>query len=304
MKRTCKLAAAALLTAAVTVGTVTACAAAETAVTTETYAYLPDHSVYFYDVDDGYSWAFREVDTLAVAGVIQGRGDHLFYPRNAITRADFIVMLDRAYGMSSALESGAVTAQQDFSDVPSDKYYAKSVAAARALGVATGTADNRFLPQQTMSRQDAMVFLKRTIDRTELTLRDGAITGFSDAAEVKSYAQEAVGALTSAKVIGGTNGKLNPNAELLYWDPWDGHFLQNRFRLDFLLFPEPVSGVHKELAVQQIFLLVAFAELFQRNTDLRDAVVQYAVRSDVVFCKIGAPFVESRGHLLRNLIFF
>ena len=54
MKRTCKLAAAALLTAAVTVGTVTACAAAETAVTTETYAYLPDHSVYFYDVDDGY----------------------------------------------------------------------------------------------------------------------------------------------------------------------------------------------------------------------------------------------------------
>ena len=37
MKRTCKLAAAALLTAAVTVGTVTACAAAETAVTTETY---------------------------------------------------------------------------------------------------------------------------------------------------------------------------------------------------------------------------------------------------------------------------
>lgn len=78
MKRTCKLAAAALLTAAVTVGTVTACAAAETAVTTETYAYLPDHSVYFYDVDDGYSWAFREVDTLAVAGVIQGRGDICF----------------------------------------------------------------------------------------------------------------------------------------------------------------------------------------------------------------------------------
>ena len=95
MKRTCKLAAAALLTAAVTVGTVTACAAAETAVTTETYAYLPDHSVYFYDVDDGYSWAFREVDTLAVAGVIQGRGDHLFYPRNAITRADFVEMIYR-----------------------------------------------------------------------------------------------------------------------------------------------------------------------------------------------------------------
>lgn len=84
--------------------------------------------------------------------------------------------------------------------------------AARALGVATGTADNRFLPQQTMSRQDAMVFLKRTIDRTDLSLRSGSITGFTDAASVKEYAQEAVGALTNAKVIGGTNGKLNPTA--------------------------------------------------------------------------------------------
>ena len=43
-----------------------------------------------------------EVDTLAVAGVIKGGGTHLFYPGNAITRADFIVMLDRAYGMSEA----------------------------------------------------------------------------------------------------------------------------------------------------------------------------------------------------------
>ena len=211
MKRTRKLVTVAVLAVAVVVSAITA-AYALSANTTETYAYLPEHSVYFYDTAGEYAWASSEVDTLAVAGVIKGGGTHLFYPGNAITRADFIVMLDRAYGMSSALESGAVTAQQDFSDVPSGQYYAKSVAAARALGVATGTADNRFLPQQTMSRQDAMVFLKRTIDRTELTLRDGAITGFSDAAEVKSYAQEAVGALTSAKVIGGTNGKLNPNA--------------------------------------------------------------------------------------------
>ena len=113
MKRTCKLAAAALLTAAVTVGTVTACAAAETAVTTETYAYLPDHSVYFYDVDDGYSWAFREVDTLAVAGVIQGFVYSILIKASAYTGGtDFISAIVHKhspnrtfFGMSFAINS-------------------------------------------------------------------------------------------------------------------------------------------------------------------------------------------------------
>ena len=39
--------------------------------------------------------------------------------------------------------------------------------------------------------------------------------------------------MTGAYLIDPMTGKLNPNAELLYWDPWDGHFLQNRFRQEY-----------------------------------------------------------------------
>ena len=39
--------------------------------------------------------------------------------------------------------------------------------------------------------------------------------------------------MTGAYLIDPSTGKLNPNAELLYWDPWDGHFLQNRFRQEY-----------------------------------------------------------------------
>ena len=102
MKRTRKLVTVAVLAVAVVVSAITA-AYALSANTTETYAYLPEHSVYFYDTAGEYAWASSEVDTLAVAGVIKGGGTHLFYPGNAITRADFIVMLDRAYGMSLSL---------------------------------------------------------------------------------------------------------------------------------------------------------------------------------------------------------
>ena len=143
MTRTRKLVAAMLLVAVVSVSVLTAALATDT---TETYAYLPDHSVYFYDVTEQYAWAHREVDTLAVAGVIKGSGNHLFYPERAITRADFIVMLDRAFGMSEALDSGLIDASGTFVDVPGNTYYSKSVTAAKAFGVATGTDDNRFLP--------------------------------------------------------------------------------------------------------------------------------------------------------------
>ena len=177
MKRTRKLVTVAVLAVAVVVSAITA-AYALSANTTETYAYLPEHSVYFYDTAGEYAWASSEVDTLAVAGVIKGGGTHLFYPGNAITRADFIVMLDRAYGMSEALDNGQVNSNGSFVDVPSSAYYSKAVIAAKAFGIAAGTATGEFQPQQSMTRQDAMVFLKRTIDRT-VTYTNGVFT-FAD----------------------------------------------------------------------------------------------------------------------------
>lgn len=211
MTRTRKLLAAVLLVVLVAASGLTVALAMDN---TGTYAYLPDHSVYFYDVTENYAWAHREVDTLAVAGVIKGSGDHLFFPGNAITRADFIVMLDRAFGMSKALDSGLIDSQGTFVDVPGNTYYSKSVTAAKAFGVATGTSDNRFLPQQNMTRQDAMVFLERTLNRTQLTLQPGSLTGFSDIDQIASYARQAVSALVNARVISGSEGKLNPTANV------------------------------------------------------------------------------------------
>ena len=84
MKRTRKLVTVAVLAVAVVVSVITA-AYALSANTTETYAYLPEHSVYFYDTAGESTRLPREVDTLAVAGVIKGGGTHLFYPGNAVS---------------------------------------------------------------------------------------------------------------------------------------------------------------------------------------------------------------------------
>ena len=67
---------------------------------TSYYAYIPDHSIYFVDAGEGFSWAYRAIDYLAGGGVVSGVGEHLFAPGQALTRADFMMMLYRAYDMS------------------------------------------------------------------------------------------------------------------------------------------------------------------------------------------------------------
>ncbi len=181
---------------------------------TMTYAYLPDHSVYFYDVSDKYAWAHREVDVLSLAGIIRGGGEHLFYPEKAIGRADFIMMLDRTYKMSEALENGTVESKGAFVDVLSSDYFYNSVVAAKALGVAGGASGNHFWPKQVVSRQEAMVLLKRTLDCTDVKLPSASLSGFSDKEKISEFAEEAVSALTGAGIVDGSGGKLNPDATI------------------------------------------------------------------------------------------
>lgn len=168
--------------------------------------YIPDRSVYFADVNTGYDWAFHEIDYLANTGVVSGTGHLVYSPAKSLSRADFVLMLYRAYDMQKYAEG------ENFVDVRDSAYYAEAVRAARAIGIATGDSKNRFRPNDTLTRQDAMVLLKRTLDRTGLTFEPGDLSAFSDGNKVASYASEAVAALAKAGVINGSKGKLNPTA--------------------------------------------------------------------------------------------
>ena len=166
MKRTRKLVTVAVLAVAVVVSAITA-AYALSANTTETYAYLPEHSVYFYDTAGEYAWASSEVDTLAVAGVIKGGGTHLFYPGNAITRADFIVMLDRT---ALKLGTGSVSS---FSDASRISNYAKPSVSALVGAKVIGGSKGKINPLSKVTRAEMAVMLYRA---THLTVQgSGAV---------------------------------------------------------------------------------------------------------------------------------
>lgn len=200
---------AGLLLALLAVSALTAALAKDESLT---YAYIPDRSVYFYDVSGDYAWVSKEVDALALSGVIQGNGKYLFEPAQQITRADFIVMLDRAYGMSEALAAGEITDKGTFGDVDETAYYAQSVAAAKAWGIATGSSDNMFYPSRNMTRQEAIVFIARTLENTDMSLRKTVITGFADAGLIPDYAVEACESMIGAQIINGSGTNINPGS--------------------------------------------------------------------------------------------
>ena len=169
--------------------------------------YIPNHSVFFADVDTKYSWAVQPVDYLANHKIVSGTDDLVYSPAQPLTRADFVTMLTRAYQMNDYVGGGS------FADVPEGTYYSDAVSAAKNLEIVSGDGNN-FYPTKPLTRQDAMVMLRRTLEKTGLVFPEGDLSAFSDADKVASYAQQDVAALVKAGIISGSKGQINPAASV------------------------------------------------------------------------------------------
>ncbi|PLT47996.1 putative membrane protein [Paenibacillus pasadenensis] len=175
-------------------------------------AFIVAHNkVAFSDVASS-SWYGDAVGYLAARGIAAGTDSSRFSPDAAVTRGQFAVLLLKALG----IEPEAAGAD-NFVDAGS-AYYTGYLAAAKKLGIAAGSGDNRFLPNQSITRQELFTLLYRSLD----TLGElggppqaeggSALSGFADAGQVSVYAQEALQALTRSGLVQGSGGKLEPKA--------------------------------------------------------------------------------------------
>ena len=158
-----------------------------------------------------HGWAAASVDFLYDGGVTTGTSATTYGPSLNITRGDFVLMLYRAFNLSANATDG-------FKDVPANSYYAQAISVAKALGIAQGSDDGRFNPTSPLTREDAMVFLYRTLSRTGRSIAPAStayLNRFSDGGSTSSYAQDSVAALAQAGIIqGDNNGRLNPKGSL------------------------------------------------------------------------------------------
>ncbi|MBQ8004363.1 MAG: S-layer homology domain-containing protein, partial [Oscillospiraceae bacterium] len=158
-------------------------------------------NVRFIDLGN-HAWAEDAINALAEDGVIKGTTGITFSPAANITRADFALLLVRAF----KLESESV---ENFADVSANDYFASELAVARNTGIVNGIGDNKYAPRKTITRQDMMVIVYRALTKLGVVL-ESADVEYEDFVSVADYAQDAVKALISSGLVNGKNGKIAP----------------------------------------------------------------------------------------------
>ncbi|MBR3848584.1 MAG: S-layer homology domain-containing protein, partial [Oscillospiraceae bacterium] len=103
-----------------------------------------------------HAWATDAINYLADEGIIKGTSETTFSPASNITRADYAILLVRAFKLES--ENA-----ENFADVDESDYFAEELAVARNTGIVGGIGDNKYAPRNTITRQDMMVILYRAL---------------------------------------------------------------------------------------------------------------------------------------------
>lgn len=164
------------------------------------------NKVTFVDVPQA-MWYAGPVGYLAARGIVEGVGSDAFCPEAVMTRAQFLVMAMRAYG----LEPEAAP-ESNFSDA-GNTWYSPYIATAKRKGLAVGVGNNRFAPDKELTRQEMCVLLYNLLGRLDMMPRESGgepISAFSDADRVASWAGEAMSTLVKAGLVHGDSYGLRP----------------------------------------------------------------------------------------------
>ncbi len=157
-----------------------------------------------------HAWASDAINALVADGIVKGTTARTYSPANNITRADFALLLVRAFELES-------DNTDNFADVSASDYFAAELAIARNTGIVNGIGDNKYAPRNTITRQDMMVIVYRALTTNPvgeglraLPMMDEVLSEYPDFENVAEYAKEAVAFLISEGLVNGKSGLIAP----------------------------------------------------------------------------------------------
>ena len=134
-----------------------------------------------------------------------------FYPDQTVSRVEFLTMAMRAVGVEK-VPSVTDTGFADDSEIAADDK--GFVAAAYSMGYIKGSTNEKgelcFLPDQTITRAEAAVILRRMVDAKTPALS----SAFADASDIPAWASEAVTTLSSMGILTTSGGAVSPNSQV------------------------------------------------------------------------------------------
>ncbi len=146
-------------------------------------------------------WARDNIQRLVDLGITTGYPGGLFKPQNTLTRAEFVTFIMRAIG-----ETGPVTPSRNTFGDTADHWAKKFIEKAVDLGVVVKTeyANNRFLPDQSITREDiAAMVIRALATKSTVKYEDYAKLTFGDKAKISANRRQFVATCVSLGIITG-----------------------------------------------------------------------------------------------------
>lgn len=144
-------------------------------------------------------WADNIMDQWYQDGLISGYEDGTLRPDQAVTRAEFVYMINRALGLE---KMGNVS----FFDVSPEDWFYHGIAIATGEEYAVGN-NGHFDPNEYVTRAQGAVFGYNVSGRPS-----GATSNFTDADQIPEWAKLAIDAMSSCGFLSGMpDGSYNPD---------------------------------------------------------------------------------------------
>ena len=156
----------------------------------------------FPDMPD--DWSTAALEAAVENGLISGKDGKIAASDN-LTRAEMATIITRAFGAE-------VEDDISFADVKNDAWYKSAVAKAVHMGAMGGVGSNNFAGAASITRQEVFVVLARVLKLADGDAAD--LATFSDADKTATWAVPAVAALVKSGYVSGSNGALNPTANI------------------------------------------------------------------------------------------
>ncbi|WP_342553034.1 S-layer homology domain-containing protein [Paenibacillus sp. FSL R7-0652] len=139
-------------------------------------------------------WAEQQMDSWIANGNLKGYQDGSVKPNSAITRAEFIVLVNRLFEFSE-------TASADFKDLSASNWAYNDVAKALGAGYVKGYSDNTFKPTSNVSRQEAASMVSSILGLD--TSNSEIVNQFKDAGKIPAWSKGSIAAVISKGIMKG-----------------------------------------------------------------------------------------------------
>lgn len=225
------------------------------------FVFVPQSQAVEKFVDIDAHWAEAAIEKMADAGVASGFPDAAFRPDNKISRAEFAVLIVKAFNLKST--SGKV-----FSDT-SWHWAKEQIATANEYGVVNGYNDNQFGPDDPITREQMALMI---VKAAKLPITPDTLN-CPDSDRVSSWAKDAVAAAYAHKTISGMpDGSFMPQA------------YATRAQAVMVLSKAMQTGEEAILVVVQKSVVMGYVleVTFAENFNVETAIIQYTQNANPI----------------------